>query len=639
MSNTSDSASSRPISLSSLGSGSSVRPPPAYAYSHLDRSPARNPMALDDRPRIPPPINLRSASLQPRSSTGELKIHVHSWATFLVRPPRPLDLLPVESGGAEREPPNEDTVLSGAIEVTMKERKKVQAISVGVQSVCRLHMGKERGWEDDGIFERGVEVLGGGGEDGIWLEKGSQSFQFSILLPATLATSDWHAFGRVSYMITARVQGIPYTSFSSIFKAITPPAFEHTYAADFERVMARSEKTAAERSKRPSSRDNSVPRNSGSKSRDNIATVANSSLNEDYDVDDSGSHGQGLYTRRHSHLPIDESSRGRLKWHKPGSSGSDKIDKTDWMKGDLVASRELLVHAVSPVTGGVTSLDLRKEGFVDGLGSWTLSASADVFSIASVILLSINIPAPSASTTIFLVRLLLSQSYSITSPRTPNQPPHLPEDPKQHVFYQIGFAHPKSGNHPGPEYEALWRGHEAGGKGGLEGEDQGWKVRAVARMPNHDKIRPATHSGTISPLRVSHEMILQVYYSVHGESARGQKIDGPGQLRMMSIIIPTHLPSCHCLSDNLLLPTYDPCVCHNYEIDSIISSPPNVKNWCMCGKSFAELGEAAMKRMAAAEQSDLEERQRHEEMSRQSRTASHKDLQSQREAVNQDGSI
>lgn len=66
---------------------------------------------------------------------------------------------------------------------------------------------------------------------------------------------------------------------------------------------------------------------------------------------------------------------------------------------------------------------------------------------------------------------------------------------------------------------------------------------------------------------------------------------------------------------------------------------PNVKNWCMCGKSFAELGEAAMKRMAAAEQSDLEERQRHEEMSRQSRTASHKDLQSQREAVNQDGSI
>lgn len=93
------------------------------------------------------------------------------------------------------------------------------------------------------------------------------------------------------------------------------------------------------------------------------------------------------------------------------------------------------------------------------------------------------------------------------------------------------------------------------------------------------------------------------------------------------------------MSDNLLLPTYDPCVCRDNEINSIISSPPSVKNWCMCGKSFAELGTAAMNRMAAAEQSDLEERQRQEEMSRQSGTASHKDLQSQREAINQDGSI
>lgn len=55
----------------------------------------------------------------------------------------------------------------------MKERRRVQAISVGVQSVCRLFMGVDRGWEEDGIFERGVEIMGGD-SDGIWLEKGSQ---------------------------------------------------------------------------------------------------------------------------------------------------------------------------------------------------------------------------------------------------------------------------------------------------------------------------------------------------------------------------------------------------------------------------------------------------------------------------------
>lgn len=93
----------------------------------------------------------------------------------LVRPPRAFDLHPLEAGSSGREPPAEDTVLSGAIEVVMRERRRVQAISVGVQSVARLNLGQIRGWEEDGIFERGVEILGGGPDtEGIWLEKGSQ---------------------------------------------------------------------------------------------------------------------------------------------------------------------------------------------------------------------------------------------------------------------------------------------------------------------------------------------------------------------------------------------------------------------------------------------------------------------------------
>lgn len=65
-------------------------------------------------------------------------------------------------------------MLSGLLEINMKERRRVQAISVGVQSVTRLNIGGVRGWEEDGIFERGVEVLTGDEEEGIWLEKGSQ---------------------------------------------------------------------------------------------------------------------------------------------------------------------------------------------------------------------------------------------------------------------------------------------------------------------------------------------------------------------------------------------------------------------------------------------------------------------------------
>ena len=126
------------------------------------------------RPKVPPPIYLRSSSPQGTSSSGQLKIHIPAWGVVFVKPPQELDLHPLEDGSQAREPPTEDTVLSGSLEVIMKERRRCQAISVGVQSVCRLYMGAVRKWEEDGVFERGVEVLGGDA-DGIWLEKGSQT--------------------------------------------------------------------------------------------------------------------------------------------------------------------------------------------------------------------------------------------------------------------------------------------------------------------------------------------------------------------------------------------------------------------------------------------------------------------------------
>lgn len=59
-----------------------------------------------------------------------------------------------------------------------------------------------------------------------------------------------------------------------------------------------------------------------------------------------------------------------------------------------------------------------------------------------------------------------------------------------------------------------------------------------------------------------------------------------------------------------------------------------MKTWCMCGKTFAELGEAAMKRMQAADREDMEERMR-----QSAGDGSSKDLQSREERSCQDGSV
>ena len=172
----------------------------------------------------------------------------HHRGITIIRPPQQIDTHPLEDGSRAREPPGEDTLLTGVLEVTMKEARKVQAISVGVQSVCKLYMGEKRGWEEDGVFERGVEVLGGDAE-GIWLEKGAQFFRFSILLPATLATHDHHQFGRVSYILTARVEGIPAASktfglFKSSSSSSPVPSADIPFKEDFDAVVARSDKIA-----------------------------------------------------------------------------------------------------------------------------------------------------------------------------------------------------------------------------------------------------------------------------------------------------------------------------------------------------------------------------------------------------------
>ncbi|OCF42751.1 hypothetical protein I317_03482 [Kwoniella heveanensis CBS 569] len=623
----------RPTSSSgsTRGRPSSPRPPPSYARSSLDRSPALNPLVLDERPRVPPPIYLRSSSPQGHSGKGSLKIHVPAWGVALVRPPRSRDLHPLESGGVELEPPCEDTVLSGALEVTMKERRKVQAISVGVQSVCRLHMGAQRVWEEDGIFERGVEVLAAEGEEGIWLEKGSQSFSFSLLLPATLATTDFHAFGRVSYILTARVEGIPAsTSFTSMFKVSSPPILDHTipHRGDFERVIARSDKLAAAAS---SSASSAAASGSSSGSPGPVTRRGSSSMGiglsgltlgeSPAPIDDASAIAvgegspslRGLYTRRHSSdisprippLALSPPTTGAVsKSRSPSLSShtSPKSDKSEWLKGDLFASRGLVVHANPSRSGGVTQLELRKEGFVDGLGSWKFTATAEVFSISSVILLGISLPAPSPLCTIFLIRLVLAQTYSITSPRTPNNPPHMPEATRNHVLYQVGRMHRPGEKYPAKDVDSLWRGAGAHGAGG----EEGCKIRAVARMPNHDKIRPTTQDGTITPIRVTHELTLQVFYSIEGQCVRGEPVQGPGELRMMSVKMPIAVPSCVLTMNALDLPTYETAHKSPQEnIDDILSSAPS-KNLCMCGSTFAELGEAAMKRAQATEQEDME---------------------------------
>lgn len=243
------------------------------------------------------------------------------------------------------------------------------------------------------------------------------SFKFSILLPATLATLDYHTFGRISYILTARVEGIPdSSSFVSIFKGKdSVPSVQYTdipFASDFVSVISRSDKMARELAKSPTSGTSPLSRTGSRSSISNahgqadlsprMGALGLSGTPSTYPDDsaiaiaDGGSPSlMGLYHRRQSNdmsaippisLNPDSSSQSprnaddnRSIASKQSIDGA-KSEKNGWLKGDLFAVRSLLVHANPSPTGGVNILELRKEGFVDGLGSWRFTASSDVVS-------------------------------------------------------------------------------------------------------------------------------------------------------------------------------------------------------------------------------------------------------------------
>jgi hypothetical protein len=73
-------------------------------------------------------------------------------------------------------------------------------------------------------------------------------------------------------------------------------------------------------------------------------------------------------------------------------------------------------------------------------------------------------------------------------------------------------------------------------------------------MPRDREARPATCEGLITPLRVTHQLGVEVVFSIWGEDAFGQSIKGPGDQRRLKIVRGVVLPACPILPQVFSLP-------------------------------------------------------------------------------------
>ena len=233
------------------------------------------------------------------------------------------------------------------------------------------------------------------------------SFTFTILLPASLATHDYHELARISSILTGRVDGIDSKShFGSIFRMETGSTISQSpdipYKEDFDAVIARSDQLAQEQasSKRSSRQPTRGPSFSAAtplrasprsipKALSPPAPVGHISSSPSPPTPDEtvtalekGSPAlNGLYHRSQiSHMQPTTSHAETRSIFSVQSSFSDSGPRTEnqgWIKGALHASRGLAVHANPSSNPGVSVLNIRKEGFADGLGSWRFTLSSD----------------------------------------------------------------------------------------------------------------------------------------------------------------------------------------------------------------------------------------------------------------------
>ncbi|ORY26977.1 hypothetical protein BCR39DRAFT_539659 [Naematelia encephala] len=432
---------------------------------------------------LSPTRSVGSGSSSPSRRRDEIRVrlHVPSYGTVFMP-------YPAISPGE----PRTDHEFRGDLEVEVPRgwgRVKCRAIRVGLKTISILDMGPNRGIEEDTIFERKAEIRGGT-VDGIMLEEGLHYFDWTLILPSTLAPHDWHPGARVKHILYGEVEGIPDVSFASNF-------LRRTSFASTSSTPSRS-------------RSNSPPLFSPGASL--------SILRQDVALPQPPTYNYSEY-------------------------GTDDVE---WLRGTAYGERTIMLLFNPDPAGGVSSLDMRVNGGAEGIGPFDIRFLSDVWTVCASLHAKITLASPSPDATIYHIRIGLAQKARITSPR---DDPATTKPIVIERFFPI-LAHgdtPPPGRSTGERMAPIWKHGEGGdelifnGQGRLPDDTLG---RPSTLEGNETPIQ-VSH-------RLVTEVWFSVYGE--DQFGKPLKQPGPGELRVLRIEKPVIVPTCFLIPSVLNLP-------------------------------------------------------------------------------------
>lgn len=241
-------------------------------------------------------------------------------------------------------------------------------------------------------------------------------------------------------------------------------------------------------------------------------------------------------------------SQMTVSWADPVGNSEEEVR---WLRGNVTASRGIWLMYNPDPGDGVSRLDERRRGEVPGLGPFEVRFMSDVWTVCALLKSSINMMSPSPDCTIYYVRVVLNQTTSIRSPREDPDTSRPIVATTPFVVFERGVRPPRGLAHETP---ALWRGEAAGGT-----DTGGLHIHGVGRLPNDETGRPSTLEGIITPINVTHHLVVEVWYAVVGEDVSGNPVRSGefAGVRMMKADRPVIVPSCGFIPEVVELPTYE----------------------------------------------------------------------------------
>jgi hypothetical protein len=206
----------------------------------------------------------------------------------------------------------------------------------------------------------------------------------------------------------------------------------------------------------------------------------------------------------------------------------------------------------------------------------TLIVAIFQFSVGSYVNTRLDFSNMSPACNIYAIELHIVQTYSAVPIEEYKMGVY---DPEEYMYPSDTFVLHKVGekpltNRPGKGIPTLWTGSSGMSNGQVmlkpPGEENRyiWETEKI-RLPVASNVRPSTCDGyvfhassiplhcvllklgcthsTKSPVHIKHKFVVKVYFSVTGERLDGSPIGdgaaGTGELRLLIVNLPQHLPS------------------------------------------------------------------------------------------------